>query len=39
MRNPHDIVTNVLDSDIVISQFELQLLYYVHFWIKETKSN
>ena len=23
---------NVLDSDIVVSKFKLQLGYYVHFW-------
>ena len=24
-------VTNVLDCDIIVSKFELQLCYYVHF--------
>ena len=27
-----DIVTNVLDSDIVVSEFKLQLRHCVHFW-------
>ena len=26
------IVGNILDSDIVVSEFELLSLYYVHFW-------
>ena len=30
-RSPHGIVANVLDCDIVVSKFELQSLYYVHF--------
>ena len=27
-----DVVANVLDSDIVVNEFELQTHYYVHFW-------
>ena len=23
---------NVLESDIVVSEFKLQLRYYIHFW-------
>ena len=35
--NPRDVVVNVLNSDIVVSEFELQWCYYVHlrtyaFW-------
>ena len=26
------VVVNVLDCDIVVSEFELQLRYYVQFW-------
>ena len=29
--SPRDIVANMLDCDIVVSQFELQSSYYVHF--------
>ena len=28
---PHDGVVNVLDGDIVVSEFEFQSHYYVHF--------
>ena len=31
MGSPCGLVANVLDSDIVVSEFELQPLYYVHF--------
>ena len=27
----HDVVANVLDLDIIVSEFEYQSLYYVHF--------
>ena len=30
--NPCDLVANVLDCDIVISEFELQSCNNVHFW-------
>ena len=30
-RGPHGEVANVLDCDIVVSEFELQLRYYIHF--------
>ena len=29
--NTHDVVANVLHSDIVVSEFELQSRYYIHF--------
>ena len=29
---PEDIVVNMQNCDIVVSKFELQLRYYVHFW-------
>ena len=29
---PYEVVANVLDSDIVVSKFKLQLSYNVHFW-------
>ena len=29
----HNRVANVQDGDIVVSEFELRLRYYVHFWI------
>ena len=31
---PLSVVVNVLDCDIIISEFKLQSYYYVHFWIK-----
>ena len=30
--NLDDVVANVLDSNIIKSEFELLSLYYVHFW-------
>ena len=27
------VVANVLHCDIVVSEFKLQLCYYIHFWI------
>ena len=30
-ENPGGVVANVLDYDLVVSEFELQLHYYVHF--------
>ena len=30
-RSSHGVVTNVLDNDSVVSEFELQSCYYVHF--------
>ena len=30
--SPRGLVANVLDCDIVVSEFEFQLRYYVHFW-------
>ena len=29
--NPRGVVSNVLKYDIVVSEFELQMWYYVHF--------
>ena len=29
--NPRGVVANVLYCDIVVSEFELQLCYYIHF--------
>ena len=29
---PHAVVANVLDYDIVVSKFKLQLHYYSQFW-------
>ena len=29
--SPRDVVANVLDSDIVVSEFELQSRHYIHF--------
>ena len=29
--NPHDVVANVQDCDIVVSKFKLHLRSYVHF--------
>ena len=31
-ESPPRVVANVLDCDIVVSEFELQSCYYVHFW-------
>ena len=28
----HSIVTNVLDCNIIVNEFKLQLPYYVYFW-------
>ena len=28
----HTIVVNVLECDIIVSKFELQSCYYIHFW-------
>ena len=30
-NSPHDVVTNMLDNDIAVSELELQSLFYVHF--------
>ena len=32
---PHGVVADVLDKDIVVSEFELESLYYIHFRIWE----
>ena len=29
---PRGVVANELDSDIIVSEFELQLRCYAHFW-------
>ena len=31
MENSCDVVDNALASDIIVSEFELQLHYYIHF--------
>ena len=31
MGSPHSIVNNMLDCDIVVSKFKLQLCQYIHF--------
>ena len=31
-QSPRSVVANVLDCDIVVSEFEHQSRYYVHFW-------
>ena len=33
VKTPHDSAIIVLDCDIVVSEFELQFCYYVHFQI------
>ena len=30
--NPRSVVAHILDCDIVMSEFELQSRYFVHFW-------
>ena len=30
-RSPHGIVTNMLDCDIIVSEFKLQPYSYIHF--------
>ena len=30
---PCSVVSNVLDCDVIVSEFELQKNYYIHFWI------
>ena len=30
-ENPCGVVANILESDIIISEFKLQLHYYIHF--------
>ena len=32
-ESPRDVAANVLYCNIVVSDFELQSSYYVHFWI------
>ena len=31
MRNFHGVVANVINCNIIVSKFELQLHYYIHF--------
>ena len=31
-RSPHRVMANVLNSYIVVREFEIQSRYYVHFW-------
>ena len=30
--SPYGVMTNVLDSDLQVNEFELYSHYYVHFW-------
>ena len=30
--SPYNVVANVLDCNIIVSEFKLHLHYYVHFW-------
>ena len=30
--NPHSVVANMPDGNILVNEFELQSRYYVHFW-------
>ena len=32
-QNPYDIMSNMQDCDILVSEFKLQLCYYIHFLI------
>ena len=36
-ESPHCVVANVVDSNIVISEFELQSYDYVQFWMNTHK--
>ena len=36
-RSPNGIVTNMLDCDIVVNEFELQTRYYIHFQTNTVK--
>ena len=31
LGNPHDVVANVLNYDIVVSEFEIHSYFYIHF--------
>ena len=33
MRTPNEMVANVQDCSLTVSEFDLQSYYYVHFWI------
>ena len=32
VKSPYDVLVNVLNCNIVVSEFELQSCYYVDFW-------
>ena len=36
MKSPSGLMANVLDCNILVSEFQLRLRYYVHFRIKTT---
>ena len=33
-ESPRNVVVNMLDCNIIVSEFELQLLDYIPFWTK-----
>ena len=37
--SPCRAVSNVLDCNLVVSEFELQLLNYIHFWTKAIRKD
>ena len=39
MGSPYSIVANVLDCNIVVSEFKLQWCYYVHFWTNTSEKS
>ena len=39
IKAPHGVMVKELDSRIVVSESELQLLYYVHFWTNTLEKN
>ena len=39
MWSPHVVVVNMLDCNIVVSEFEFKLRYYIHFWTNTLKKD
>ena len=37
--DPCSVVANMLDCDIVVSKFDVQSRYYVHFWTNTFKQS
>ena len=35
--SPYVVVANVLDCDIIVSEFEIQSCYYVYFWMNKLR--